>query len=486
MGRRAALTAATVLLLLCSIAAPLAEPGLPVRILVSVGPPAMACAVAVGLFVRAGRQDDARAAASLVLGYGGAAVAHLVYQLLWASHGAPVFPSVADAVFVVSYVFLAAGFAQLGGLRGRVALLDATLVVASGAIVVASVLVRPQLMGSDPVSQSLTAGYPLLDCLLLVLAVQGCFSKRLRGVGAAALVGGCLAMLVGDTAVLRAVDVDPAWLGVPFSVSFGLLALAHLAMTGAGAHPAPPSSGERRGEGADTTVRTRLVLLPVASCIPSVALVLGGVADGAVDWPILGVGSVLMALVTAARLRHALFVMERQRVRLAGLATTDELTGLLNRREFATTAATWNRSGKTFAVGLLDLDHFKRVNDELGHAAGDQVLRDAAAAWGRAAPPHAQLFRWGGEEFVVLFAVDPSGRPVGDVLRDLDRMRRATPSPHTVSAGLAMIRPGESVDDVLRRADVLLYEAKTTRNTICSDTPRAGSGPRGADVALDG
>lgn len=467
--RRGVAFATLAVLLLLSVLVPAAHPGLILRIVVSVGPPAAACAVAFLFLARPFPSRNSAIAECLILGYGGSAVAHLVYQVLWQKNGSPVFPSVADALFVVAYVFLIAGFALLAGTGDRTAVLDASIVVAGGGVVVASVLIRPQLLGVDFASQSLTVVYPLLDCLLLMLALQGLFARTLKGAGSAALLGGFLAMLVGDTAVLRAVNVPPAWLGVPFSVSFCLLATGHLASLHRVDQAPSLSREERRGEDSSPAGGARLVLLPIASCLPSAALVLEGALRGVTDWPILGTGSVVIALATALRLRKALSVMRQQSARLTRLATIDELTGLLNRRQFTTTAVRLQGLGHPFAVGLLDLDHFKRVNDELGHAVGDQLLRATAEAWTRCLPPGAQLFRWGGEEFVVLLIVEDSEWGAGEAFRHLDRMRLATPRPYSVSAGLVRIRSTESVDDVLSRADEQLYKAKRTRNTVCVD-----------------
>ncbi|MBN1096486.1 GGDEF domain-containing protein [Blastococcus sp. TML/C7B] len=143
---------------------------------------------------------------------------------------------------------------------------------------------------------------------------------------------------------------------------------------------------------------------------------------------------------------------------LRDAADTDPLTGVANRRAWQ--AATSRhlahalRTGEPLTVAILDLDHFKLVNDRDGHSAGDALLRELTAGWtGRLR--HADLLgRYGGDEFVLcLPATDEAGA------RDLvDRLREA----HGFgwSAGLSTVRAGDTLDAVLRRADEDLYERK--------------------------
>jgi diguanylate cyclase (GGDEF)-like protein len=147
----------------------------------------------------------------------------------------------------------------------------------------------------------------------------------------------------------------------------------------------------------------------------------------------------------------------------------DELTGLPNRRRCSASVERLVAADEpAVALALLDLDRFKAVNDSLGHAGGDALLRAAATAWRGALPASAEqgLHRWGGEEFVLLLRGDDASRAAA-LLRDV---RLATPVPHTVSAGLVVRRPGEGAADLLARADALLYRAKEAgRDRVCSD-----------------
>jgi diguanylate cyclase (GGDEF)-like protein len=148
---------------------------------------------------------------------------------------------------------------------------------------------------------------------------------------------------------------------------------------------------------------------------------------------------------------------------LDGLARSDPLTGLPNRR-------TWNeaitgalRDQTALCVAMIDLDHFKQFNDEHGHAAGDRLLRACAAAWRSALRSEDTLARVGGEEFAVLLP----RCSITDATDVLERLRCATPSGATASVGVAEVQLHEDADHFLARADLALYEAKSAgRNRL--------------------
>lgn len=148
------------------------------------------------------------------------------------------------------------------------------------------------------------------------------------------------------------------------------------------------------------------------------------------------------------------------------LATCDELTGLPNRRSMldrlAHAQAVAARGGVGFCVAVIDLDDFKQVNDALGHAKGDELLRAFAREAGALLRGTDRLGRWGGEEF--LLVLDASGP--ADAQRVLERLQqqaatiRAGAGPLRFSAGIAEHRPGEDVCETIARADQAMYAAK--------------------------
>jgi diguanylate cyclase (GGDEF)-like protein/PAS domain S-box-containing protein len=168
-------------------------------------------------------------------------------------------------------------------------------------------------------------------------------------------------------------------------------------------------------------------------------------------------------------------------------ARTDPLTSLPNRRawdeELRREAARARRLGVPLAVALLDLDHFKHYNDEHGHQAGDSLLQEAAKRWQSAMRTTDFVARYGGEEFGVLLpACDP-----GEVQQTVERIREGTPAPQTASAGVAVWDGGESMDALVRRADMALYQAKRRgrARTVVADCG-AATGLNERSPAADG
>ncbi len=149
---------------------------------------------------------------------------------------------------------------------------------------------------------------------------------------------------------------------------------------------------------------------------------------------------------------------------LAELSVTDDLTGLANRRRLderlKEEVLRSERTGHVFTLLMVDLDHFKRVNDQHGHQAGDHVLKQCAAALKKSVRDMDFVARFGGEEFCVLLPETPPNR--GAELAE--RMREAVmslPAPvPTISVGAAYWEPRVPADEIIRRADEALYRAK--------------------------
>lgn len=166
-------------------------------------------------------------------------------------------------------------------------------------------------------------------------------------------------------------------------------------------------------------------------------------------------------------------VTNRQRELLISLATKDPLTGAGNRRaleiKMAEVVAGHSRGRAPSSLIILDLDHFKAVNDAHGHAAGDQILRSITEIVNLRIRVTDSLYRIGGEEFVVVLEdQDMAGAShLAEQLRTLVEANELVPDHAvTISLGVAEIRYKESSNDWLHRADEALYQAKRAgRNT---------------------
>jgi diguanylate cyclase (GGDEF)-like protein len=151
------------------------------------------------------------------------------------------------------------------------------------------------------------------------------------------------------------------------------------------------------------------------------------------------------------------------------LSRTDTLTQLANRASLNERIEREHdrfiRYQRPFSVILLDVDHFKAVNDQFGHLVGDQVLVKVAELLSRTARAPDVVGRWGGEEFMVL-CLETSADQAMALAERLCAAMRAQPFPtgqrHTVSAGVATLAAGDSVDDLVNRADKALYQAKNS------------------------
>ena len=214
---------------------------------------------------------------------------------------------------------------------------------------------------------------------------------------------------------------------------------------------------------------------------PQAALLQAGVLLVTLVWMCLFVGYVYRL---RQRMRQRRFALQAHQQTLRGmmrqledLASTDELTGLYNRRHFlrrAEAELSRLRPGHRSGLALIDLDHFKRINDLHGHATGDRVLQTFASVARSCLRDDDVLARYGGEEFVLLLPDTDA-----DQFRACcERLREAfaTAQPLDVqlqaghlslSIGLTLLREGDDLDESLQRADDALYRAKGNGRNRC-------------------
>ncbi len=227
---------------------------------------------------------------------------------------------------------------------------------------------------------------------------------------------------------------------------------------------------------------TRLVLGPVDAVAPR-AVELIALCGFVAYTLLLGFNS----HVVAERLRRASRSVREQAQALERASRTDPLTGAANRRHLYERLR--SVSNLPWALVLIDLDHFKRINDEYGHDAGDRVLCETVNRLARVFPPPDHVVRWGGEEFLVV--IEHERPDLGRVLTDLLTCLRTEPMiladgtslTVTCSCGAVLLAPFADWSDALALADHALYQAKASgRDRACFPTapsiePSTGRAP---------
>jgi diguanylate cyclase (GGDEF)-like protein len=182
------------------------------------------------------------------------------------------------------------------------------------------------------------------------------------------------------------------------------------------------------------------------------------------------VDSLLMTLISSIIWLRACRSRRREYIKfmeLEHISRTDPLTGLGNRRyladRFTEAQSRSARYGETYALILVDLDRFKNLNDNFGHEAGDDALKETSKRFSAALRSEDSISRWGGEEFVILL----SYATVDAALESAKRLRLVLSStPMTVvgtvtaSFGITLLRSSEALADAVARADLALYRAK--------------------------
>lgn len=159
------------------------------------------------------------------------------------------------------------------------------------------------------------------------------------------------------------------------------------------------------------------------------------------------------------------------------LVTIDPLTGAVNRREILRRLAEELKRGRRFGseccVAMVDLDHFKHINDKYGHAAGDQVIRHCAMMLNRQLQDGDVVGRLGGEEFLLLLPQASLAQAFETLTQAAAAIATEMPLPslrYTFSAGITHNQPADRLEEIVNRADELMYQAKRKgRNTIVCD-----------------
>ncbi|MBT0768229.1 GGDEF domain-containing protein [Kineosporia sp. J2-2] len=400
------------------------------------------------------------------------ATADLMWAVFtWILHISP-FPSPADALYLASYVLIAAGFwcfvRARRGERDREGFIDSAIFTVGSVLISWVLLMRPGLeaAGEAVEAKVLAAAYPLSDVLLLALLVRLLTTKGARSPAFRWLVAGNSLLLLADCAY-QYTSMTETYTGGAITLPW---LLSYVCFAAAALHPSMRHLTDgNTGDVGTRFTRGRLIALTLASLVaPGTLLLQLALGVPLAAWAV-ALSSVVLFLLVVWRMSGLLRRLDAQATRLADLARTDALTGLPNRRtsdaELERMQTRARTEGLPLCVAILDLDHFKSFNDTYGHQAGDSLLVAAGAAWrqcmkdahaGVGVGRSAMLGRWGGEEFVLLLL----GHDVPSAVALADAMRAVTPAGQSFSAGVACWDGLESASAVFARADEALYAAK--------------------------
>ena len=452
--------------------------------LVTLAAAAAATAAAV-LKSRRVARPHRRAWVLLAAGFGSWAIGEAV----WAAYelgprGSVPFPSPADAGYLLAVPLVAAGLLCLrrgGPATERLGALLDGVIVASSLVLVSWVTVLGPVFRhgtGSAFSQAISLAYPAGDIVIATLVVSALTrNRRLRGNPLVLLGAGLLAMAVSDSVYAGLTQAGTYRTGNPVDigwvVAYVLIGLAALA----------PDAGAPEATDSTEPSLAFAVLPHVVVGLAFGVILLAIVADRAEDSAFEACAAVLCALVIGrqvltlvdnrrlhARLRDKVAELGARERELERLAFRDPLTGLANRTAFLErvrgAVAARAAAPAPLSVLFLDLDDFKAVNDTLGHAAGDELLAEAAS---RLRPPvggMALAARLGGDEFGILVEGPDPGPPTALAERIHDAFR----SPFVVaerqmvvraSIGIAHSETGQVPGpELLRQADIAMYAAK--------------------------
>jgi len=386
------------------------------------------------------------------------------------------FPSSADVFFLLFPLIASAALLQFWNREGKelrsLVLLDG-LIVAGSLFIVSWLMVMGRLYQDGAASRLefvVSLAYPVFDLVLVTVAAVVLVSADAgQRVVATLLTFGLVCILVADSgyAYLSAqrryfsgASIDTWWVA-------GLLFLTVAAAAGREDPSDEPAEAEMPGWAS--------VWLPYAPLMFAAGVLAAKPPTAATSGPVLTVG-LLLVIVVLVRQFLAVQLSRRLLATVAEQALRDPLTGLGNRTLFADrlnhALQIRARSGGAVGVLILDLDDFKVVNDTLGHAAGDELLKQAGRRIVTTVPVGDTVARLGGDEFAVIIEGDgvmpeATARRLADAF-DVPVAVEGRELAMRVSVGLAVASgPSEcSAEELLKQADFAMYAAKRSRSSV--------------------
>jgi diguanylate cyclase (GGDEF)-like protein len=382
------------------------------------------------------------------------------------------YPFVDDAFYLTSYPLMAAGLLLFVRRRtpgwDLASAIDATIVAVGAGLVMWIYLMAPQLTDTtqSPFARAVSVAYPAMDLMLLTVLVRmvlghdrAAVPHRMLNAWAGLVL--CADLVYGYQELSGTYDVgnylDLMWLS-------GVLLLGSAAL-----HPQMRRLDEPVPVPDPYVGTGRLITLALASLLAPAVLYVQYLRHSQLHVPLVAAACACSFLLVVGRLKG---MVETQRQ----AAITDPLTGLRTRRYLLEAMA--RHTGPGTGLLLMDLDHFKQINDSYGHPAGDAVLREVARRLHMAVRNGDVVARYGGEEFAVLL---PRAAP-DEIATLAERIRERLASvplaagDHwlviTASVGATVMHAGQSIDELVADADRALYLAKQSgRNRVVGPLP---------------
>ena len=441
---------------------------------------ALAIALLVGVLLYAGGRNGAPAALVAVVGIVAATSAGaLATASRWGTTGAPLL--VSNLLEAGAQLTMAGGLVilvrQRRGMNAAAVTGDACIVGLGSWLLAWVAFVQPTLAGDDDATlTSLIGGLsqPIGSMILFLMAVY-LFTENTTNAAAWFIGAAVSTALIGN--VVTAL-IDTGHLGTALThYSTSLRMLSYVAIAAALLHPSVRSLKRTQRSGDAHRLLGRLIITTSSLVFPVLVLAASGPVD-TVDQVVRSISALVLASAVTIRVVHSVRANSDAQSALIHQAHTDPLTGLPSRallldRISSYVDDAW-RPDREPTLFYVDLDRFKNINDSLGHAAGDEVLRIVAERLIGVAPPEAMVARLSGDEYVVL---DPTSASLGSASGLAERLMAVFREPIALAQGDVFVTASIGVasidsiaakpEDVLRHADTAMYRAKGSgRNCI--------------------